>query len=522
MKTTASRSTAPRRMGRFVAVLAGLAAASVALSGCLYSLIPDSRPSSTASPAPDTEGVSPELLPFYEQTLSWSNCDSFECTTVSAPLDWTDPGAGEIELSVIRQRALSGSPIGSLLTNPGGPGASGVALIRDSISFAIGTPLQEQFDVIGFDPRGVGESTAVRCFDAADMDAHLFDIPADPRGSAGWTAERTQSNQEFSDACEAGSGGILPFVTTENAARDMDVLRAVLGDAELNYLGYSYGTFLGATYAKLYPERVGRLVLDGAVDPSVSMVDVNVTQAIGFESALRAYMSNCLGESDCPFQGSVDEAMADLGTLLAAVDRSPLPAADGRMLGADSLMTGIVAALYAPQSWPYLTIALTDVLQGDPEVAFQLADFYYNRENGVYLDNSTEAFRAYNCMDYPADTTDEAQAAADALIAAEAPTVAPYWSGPDPCETWLHPPTGTRGAITADGAAPIVVVGTTNDPATPYEWSVALADQLSSGVLITRVGEGHTGYNKGNTCVDAAVEAYLLQGTVPQDGLRCE
>jgi pimeloyl-ACP methyl ester carboxylesterase len=522
VKTTAPASSAPRRAGRLFVVLAGLAAASVALSGCLYSLIPDSRPPSTTSPAPDTEGVSTELLPFYEQALSWSNCDPFECTTVTAPLEWTDPGGGEIELSVIRQRALSGAPIGSLLTNPGGPGSSGIALIRDSVSFAVGAALQEQFDVIGFDPRGVGESTAVRCLDAAEMDGYLFDIPADPRGSAGWTADRMRVHQEFSDACEAGSGGILPFVTTENAARDMDLLRAVLGDTQLNYLGYSYGTFLGATYAKLFPERVGRLVLDGAIDPSVPIVDVNATQAIGFESALRAYMANCLGGSDCPFQGSVDEAMADLGTLLAAVDRSPLPAADGRMLGADSLMTGIVAALYARESWPYLTIALSDALQGDPEVAFQLADFYYNREDGAYLDNSSEAFRAYNCMDYPADSTDEARAAADALIAAEAPTVAPYWSGPDPCETWPHPPTGTRGAITADGAAPIVVVGTTNDPATPYEWSVALADQLSSGVLITRVGEGHTGYNKGNTCVDAAVEAYLLQGTVPQDGLRCE
>jgi hypothetical protein len=233
-------------------------------------------------------------------------------------------------------------------------------------------------------------------------------------------------------------------------------------------------------------------------------------------------MADCLQGSECPFRGTVEEAMADLGTLLASVDQSPLPAADGRILGADTLLTGIIAALYAQESWEYLSVALTDVLQGDPEVALQLADFYYNRENGAYLDNSSEAFRAYNCMDYPLDATDAEKAATDAQIAAEAPTVAPYWSGPDPCENWPYPPTGTRGAITAEGAAPIVVVGTTNDPATPYEWSVALAEQLASGVLITRVGEGHTGYNKGNTCVDAAVEAYLLDGTVPQDGLRCE
>jgi hypothetical protein len=185
-------------------------------------------------------------------------------------------------------------------------------------------------------------------------------------------------------------------------------------------------------------------------------------------------------------------------------------------------MTAIVAALYSEDSWPYLTMALNDALEGSADTAFLLADFYNNREDGVYLDNQTEAFRAYNCMDYPAEVSPEEQAAADARLAAEAPTIAPYWSGPDPCVVWPYPPTGVRERITADGAAPIVVIGTTNDPATPYDWSVSLADQLSSGVLITRVGEGHTGYNKGNACVDQAVETYLLDGTPPQDGLRCE
>jgi pimeloyl-ACP methyl ester carboxylesterase len=503
-------------------LIAGLAAASVVLSGCLYSLIPESKPLPTACATPDTDGVAADLLPFYQQSLTWAACDAMECATVRAPLDWANPAAGDIELSVIRQRALSGAPIGSLLTNPGGPGASGVALIRDSVDFATGPALQEQFDVVGFDPRGVGESTAVTCFDAAAMDSYLFDIPADPRGSAAWTAERTEWNEQFADACEGASGGILPFITTEQAARDMDLLRAVLGDTSLNYLGYSYGTFLGATYAKLYPDRVGRLVLDGAIDPAISGLAVSTTQAVGFESALRAYMADCLQGSECPFRGTVDEAMADLGTLLASVDRTPLPASDGRLLGADSLMTAIIAALYAEGSWSFLTAALSDVLQGGADVAFQLADFYYNRADGVYLDNSTEAFRAYNCMDYPSAVDDQEQAASDALIAAEAPTVAPYWEGPDPCENWPYPATGVREPIAAAGAAPIVVVGTTNDPATPYEWSVSLANQLESGVLITRVGEGHTGYNKGNACVDAAVEAYLLQGTVPQDELRCE
>ncbi len=525
MNTTRPRRRFPSRtrLTKGAAVVAGLVAASLALSGCLYAMIPESSPRPTTTKAPDTDGVAADLLPFYEQELDWIDCGGFDCTTVTAPLDWSDPSKGEIELSLIRNRAEGGAePIGSLLTNPGGPGASGVSLVRDSVSYAVGDEVRQRFDVIGFDPRGVGESTAVTCYDASAMDSYLFDIPKSPRGSDAWRDELLAGHRAFGEACEANSDGILPYITTENAARDMDLMRAVLGDKELYYLGYSYGTFLGATYAKLYPEKVGRLVLDGAIDPSVSGLEVSTTQGVGFESALRAYMADCLQDDGCPFRGSVDEAMADLGTLLASVDRDPIRNADGRMLGADSLMTAIVAALYSEDSWSYLTTALSDVLQGDAQVAFQLADFYYNRQDGVYLDNQTEAFRAYNCMDYPVDATPEEKAAADAKMAAEAPTVAPYWSGPDPCEVWPYPATGVRERITADGAAPIVVVGTTNDPATPYEWSVSLADQLSSGVLVTRVGEGHTGYNKGNSCVDDAVETYLLEGTPPEDGLRCE
>lgn len=515
------RSTS--RLRRAAATIAVIAAASVALSGCLYAAIPEqAAPRPSVTNAPDTEGVDADLLPYYSQTLEWTECGTgFDCTEVTAPLDWEDPSAGDIALSVVRHQA-EGTPIGSLLTNPGGPGSSGVDLIQNSIDFAIGADLIENYDVIGFDPRGVGASTAVTCYDAAQMDDYLYGIPAAERGSPAWEAEVLASHKAFADACDANSDGILPHITTINSARDMDLLRAVLGDKELNYLGYSYGTFLGATYAKLYPEKAGRLVLDGAIDPAVPGLEVGATQALGFESALRAYMQSCLDSGSCPFNGTVDDAMADLGALLASVDRTPLENGDGRMLGADSLMTAIIAALYSEDSWSYLTQALDEALQGDPATAFVLADFYNGREGDVYIDNSSEAFRAYNCMDYPVEEDPAAEAATEAKIAEGAPTIAPYWSGPDPCEVWPYPPTGTRGEIAAEGAGPIVVVGTTNDPATPYEWSESLAEQLEEGVLVTRVGEGHTGYNKGNACVDDAVEAFLLEDVVPQDGLRCE
>ncbi|MCK8468348.1 alpha/beta hydrolase [Microbacterium sp. KSW4-16] len=515
-----NRSTS--RFRRALGVIAGLAAASVALSGCLYAMIPEqsSRPSTTA--APDTEGVAEDLLPFYSQELTWTECGTgFDCTDVTAPLDWENPAAGDITLAVVRHRA-EGTPVGSLLTNPGGPGASGVDLVLNNLGFAVGADLIENFDVIGFDPRGVGDSTAVTCYDAPEMDDYLYGIPAAARGTAEWEAELLDAHKSFAEACDANSGGILPYITTVNAARDMDLIRAVLGDKQLNYLGYSYGTFLGATYAKLYPEKAGRLVLDGAIDPAVPGLEVGATQALGFESALRAYMQSCLDSGECPFAGTVDEAMADLGALLASVDRTPLQSGDGRLMGADTLLTGIIAALYSQDNWGFLTQALDEALQGDPTSAFLLADFYNSREDGVYIDNSTEAFRAYNCMDYPVEDDPAAEAAIDAKIAEGAPTIAPYWSGPDSCEVWPYPPTGTRGEITAEGAGPILVIGTTNDPATPYEWSESLADQLEEGVLITRVGEGHTGYNKGNICVDDAVEAFLLDDVVPEDGLRCE
>jgi pimeloyl-ACP methyl ester carboxylesterase len=512
-----------RAIRRVLALVALLLAGTLALSGCLYAQIPEKQASGPCETEPEVGAdVSAELRPFYEQSIEWTDCgEGLETATVTAPLDWNDPGAGEIELAVVRQRATGGEAIGSLLVNPGGPGGSGYDFIADSVDFAVSEGLQERYDIVGFDPRGVGRSSAVRCLEAPQMDEYLYAIPEHERGTPEWEEELTAENREFAEACEANSDGILEFVTTDQSARDMDLLRGVLGDDKLTYLGYSYGTFLGATYAKLFPERVGRLVLDGAIDPSVSGTDVGVTQGVGFEKALRTYMQSCLDTEGCPFDGTVDQAMGDLSALLGAVERSPLPAADGRELGADSLMTAIIAALYAQENWPYLTQALAEALQGDPITAFMLADFYNGRENGEYADNSTEAFQAYNCMDYPVDESQEQLDASDALLQREAPTIAPYWDAPSVCEVWPYEPTGVREEIAASGAAPIVVIGTTGDPATPYEWAESLAGQLSSGVLVTFEGEGHTAYNGQSACVDEAVDAYFLEGTVPEDGLAC-
>lgn len=512
------------RLRRLTAIVAGLAATAIALSGCLYANIPDGGTTAGPDREPDTSDVAPDLQPFYSQKLDWSSCGTgFDCAEVRAPLDWENPGDGkEMSLAIVRHKANKTAK-GSLLVNPGGPGASGKGFVQNSLDYAVGKALIDDYDVIGFDPRGVGESTAVSCFDAKEMDAYLYGIPKSPRNTPEWKTEIGEGNKRFADACVANSDGILPYITTVNSARDMDLIRAVLGDKELHYLGYSYGTFLGATYAKLYPQRATRLVLDGAIDPAIPGLDVGTTQALGFESALTAYLKDCLSTSECPFNGTVDEAKSDVGALLASVDRTPLTGADGRKMNADSMMTGIIQAMYTQDYWQYLSKGFADALQGDPEMMFALADSYNGRDkDGQYTDNTSEAFRAYNCMDYPVEDDPAAQAAADAKVAKGAPTFAPYWNAPDPCEQWPYPATGKREAITAEGSGPILVVGTTNDPATPYEWAVSLAKQLSEGVLITRVGEGHTGYNKGNSCVNEAVERFLLDGTVPKDGLRCE
>ncbi|WKK70827.1 alpha/beta hydrolase [Rathayibacter oskolensis] len=407
--------------------------------------------------------------------------------------------------------------------NPGGPGGSGVDLIRDSADYAVDDDLAAEYDVVGFDPRGVGASSAVSCLDAAGLDSYLYDIVPGERGSDEWIDAQRAGSAAFAAACQERTGALLGEVGTTNAARDLDVLRAALGDETLNYLGYSYGTFLGATYAGLYPDRVGRLVLDGAIDPAASSLDVVREQSKGFESALRAYLADCLDSEGCPFTGTVDDGMAQVREMLDRVDASPIRAADGRQLGSSTLLTAIVYPLYDAAGWSALSEMLADVRRGGAEIAFQYADAYNGRDtDGSYSDNSTEAFLAINCVDYAYDGDTASMRADAAALEEAAPTIGSYMAyGDILCSEWPVAFEGSREPIAAEGAAPILVVGTTNDPATPYVWAQALAGELADGHLVTYTGEGHTAYNKSNSCVNDAVDAYLLEGVVPQEDPRC-
>jgi pimeloyl-ACP methyl ester carboxylesterase len=498
-----------------VARVAALVAVGVlVLAGCTA---PRQQTAVTAAPTTaDVRGIDA----IYAQELDWQACGDLECATLVVPMDYDEPDGETIEVAVSRHQA-SGDRIGSLLINPGGPGSSGIDALSSIALPRFGTEVVERYDLVGFDPRGVASSTPITCVDGPAMDtitATDFDFGTDEGLAA---AEAAYG--ELGAACLERTGPVLEHVDTVSAARDMDVLRAVLGDETLNYVGYSYGTQLGATYAALFPEQVGRLVLDGALDPTLSTLELSQGQARGFENALRAYVADCQAGADCPLDGSVDDGLAQVKTVLDRARRSPLPTGTDRPLTGALAFNGIALPLYDESSWRYLTMGLGAALQGDGSVLLQLADLYYDRNaDGSYATNSTQAFWAIGCAD-DRGTTDPAEMRAQAAAIEEvAPTVGYFFGyGGAICAQWPVPEAGGLDDYAAAGAAPIVVVGTTNDPATPYEWAESLAGTLDSGTLLTYEGEGHTAYGRSNDCIAGAVDAYLLEGTVPADGTRC-
>lgn len=507
--------TAGRRRAVGIAVVALLV-----LVGC--SPPRHQAPVTPTTPPAVPADVGPELADFYTQVPQWTECDGpMQCADVRVPLDWADPTGDEITVRIARIPA-SGTRVGSLVINPGGPGASGIELLEQS-RLVFGDRLFESFDVVGLDPRGVGESHPVECLDDAGKDA-LFSRDFD-YGTADGLTEALEAWEKFGSACATNTGPLLGHVDTVSAARDLDVVRAAVGDETLSYLGFSYGTLLGATYAGLFPERAGRLVLDGGLDPTLDGHRLELGQARGFESALRAYVANCQKKSDCPLTGTVADGLEQIGTLVDRARRSPLPTSDpARGLTATMLSYGIAVTLYDQRSWFLLTEALREALgEGEASSFLFLNDFYFDRDtSGRYTSNAIEAFYAINCADGRGDATPERMAAEAAEILEVAPTMGEFFSyGAVVCARWPTPPQELEVDHAAAGSPPILVIGTTNDPATPYEWSESLAQLLDSGVLLTFEGEGHTAYGRSNRCIADAVESFLVEGTVPAEGTRC-
>ena len=483
----------------------------------------DDEPSEDPSskPSQDVDPGERSLDSYYEQELSWETCEANECTTLEVPISYEDLTLGTIKLAVERRKA-SGDRIGSLVVNPGGPGAGGTYLAEQADGY-FAEPLLAAYDIVGFDPRGTGDSSPVDCLTDDELDAYIASDP-DP-DTPEEVAEGKDNAEEFWEGCEAKSGDVGAHVSTVEAARDMDVLRAALGEDQLDYLGFSYGTRLGATYAELYPDKTGRLVLDGAIDPSLTTLEGSLSQAAGFETALRSYIQDCVDGGSCFLGGTVDDGLKTIKDLLTEIDEKPLKTkdAEGRELTVGLAFYGLITPLYSEDNWSYLDQGLEEALDGNGDTLLLLSDFYGSREGGKYTDNSLEAIGVINCLDDPFSITADEVPDQFADFEKASPTFGKVFAwGLTACDGIPFTATDEPDLqIDGSGAAPIVVLGTTRDPATPYEEAVAMAEQLESGVLVSRDGDGHTAYNQGNSCVDDAVHGYLIDGEVPKDGLEC-
>ncbi len=510
-----------------IAVVAVVVVLAMVAAGLLvYRSLSDSRDDASAgvpraTSTPDASGTEPDLSRFYSQQLRWRSCGRAECTTMKVPLDYEQPDGKELTIAVLRVPAQKKSErVGSLVVNPGGPGGSGVEYAAAG-SLQFGGYLSDHFDIVGFDPRGVGQSDPLHCLTTEGLDRIIGADPAPstPEGMA----EMDDMLRGFGQGCLDRSGDLAKHMSTVEAAKDMDILRAALGEKKMDYLGASYGTFLGATYADLFPQRVGRFVLDGAVDPSLSNEEMSLAQARGFETALRAYLQDCVDQGGCFLGDTVDAAAQRIRAFLEERVGDPLPTGSDRELTAGWAMIGIWLPLYVKSFWPQLTAALKQAMNDRRGSGLlSLADLYASRGPDGYQDNSMEALYAVNCLDHSDAIPTDQVPSHFAQFEEASPTFGRAFAfSLSTCHNWPVQSGNVTKALHAPGAAPIVVIGTTRDPATPVEWARALADQLESGRLIIRDGDGHTGFQQGNRCVDSAVEGYLVKGDVPQDDLKC-
>lgn len=465
-----------------------------------------------------------DTTPSTERTASvlWHRCGSIQCATLSVPLDRTRADGRQIQLALAR-RPADGKRRGVLLANPGGPGGSGIELVQAAAD-VFGDSVRDQFDIVSWDPRGVGSSASVDCSDKLDFFYSVDRSNAD----ASTARANADAAKRFADACRRNSHGLLPYLSTRATAADMDAIRAAMGVRTISYLGFSYGTYLGALYADRYPSRVRAMVLDGAIDPALSSAAGTIRQAAGFDRALAAFLAWCADNSKCDFarRGNPLTAFHDLTTSLR---HETLPAKVGgekRTLGPGEANIGIATALYAGRGrdgWERLGTALRDAAQGDGSGLLELSDIYTGRRPGGRYDDQTDAFYEIGCLDAPAPPT----VAAVRRTAAQAARAAPVFGASNtwlglPCTFWPAKPDGKPGPIHAVGAPPILVIGTTDDPATPYESAQALSRELQSGRLLTYVGEGHTAYGHGHSCIDDKVDTYLVSLALPRSGTRCK
>lgn len=437
--------------------------------------------------------------------LDWHRCDvapGAECAELEVPLDWDDPLGPTIDLALARTRA-TGDRIGSLLTNPGGPGASGLEHLG---SRPFGPPVTERFDVVAWDPRGVGRSSPLRCGSGV---AELQSLDPEP-DDAEEQRELEEAAAAVSAECRELDAEVLPHLGTDDVAFDMEAIRRALGDEPLNYIGFSYGTHLGQVYAARFPDRIRAMVLDAIVDPTLGYEEMLIEQAVAFDRSFERHAAACARTPSC----GVDDLGRAYDQVLAMVEREPLETASGTPAGPSELATAAIVASYVPDGWQTLGPALAAALEGDGTLLASLADAY--RDFGGF-----STYVAVVCIDSPPPRGVEAYRDFAARAAAAAPRFgAAVANELLPCATWPAEPVGEPEAITAEGAPPILVVGNTGDAATPYENAVAVADRLASGVLVTVDIDGHVAYGV-DRCLTELVDDHLVHLEVPPPGTRC-
>ncbi|MBJ8343144.1 alpha/beta hydrolase [Antrihabitans sp. YC2-6] len=528
--TPLAPESASSRKKRGVVVGAAFAAAAIAVGVSVF----------TSADSPSTDGSAggghasyddTALAKFYTQDVNWGPCTGFEaggnkisyglqCARITVPVDYDDPDGDSAEIAISRARA-TGDRIGSVLMNPGGPGASGLRLA----AYGYLTPLGERFDVVGFDPRGIGASTpSIQCFNDEERDADRQELDLD--NSPAGIEEQEEETRDYIDKCFERSGeDFLEHVGTYEVVRDMDIIRGALGDEKLNYVGISYGTRIGATYAETFPTRVRAMVLDGAVNPAQDQRESSIKQWTGFQKAFDEYVADCVTKPTCPLGTDPAGAIQAYRALVDPLVEKSAATEDPRGLGFNDAQTGTIQALYSPELWDKLTDGLTELQQGKGDTLLELADSYMERrEDGTYA-NQTDATTAIRCVDKPAETDRAKLGQLDTDVRKIAPFLddgrgtglAPLGT----CAMWPVPPTSTPHEVHAEGAPNIVVVSTTQDPATPHQAGIDLANQLG-GSLITYEGTQHGAFLSDISCVDDAALAYLFDLTTPAEGLVCE
>ena len=459
------------------------------------------------------------LQDFQGQKIKWRTCyDSMLCTDVLVPIDYENIKLGTFKISVLKHEASNKEDrIGSMFVNPGGPGASGVEYAYQA-EYIVSPQLLALFDIVGFDPRGVGRSAPIRCLTDDETDAN-YASDSKPDNPAEFET-LVKEAQAYVAKCKKNTKNLTAY-STENAARDMDVIRAVLGDEKLNYLGKSYGTYLGTIYAQLFPDKVGRLVLDGAIDPDATPVQQSITQAVGFDNALDAFIKDCLQIDTCPLPK--DATKGYFTDLFDSVAKNPLTTRSKRVATETLVVLGTASALYDNESgWPMLRLALKQATDGNGSMFLTLADAYTGRQlNGTYPSNEGDSGFVIDCLDWNDGRSNE-QIEQDAqTFKVQAPVFGPYLSYSGIACKYFP---GIKQPIKIDQikTSPIIVIGTLRDPATPYSWAVALNKLITNSLLITLDGDGHTGHGRGSTCVDKTVDTFFITGKTPATDQKCD